>query len=1017
MAPGIRDGADLKRATPIPASLTARAVLLLVCALAVIWGLAGVYLRQEYQRSLRDAESQTANLARAFEETVSRSIALLDQALEHVRDSYLRDPGRFTLDDWLRDKTVLHQISVQISVAGPTGLMLTSTVAGAPAGVSIADREHFRVHVPLAEDRLFISKPVIGRISGRLSVQFSRRMTAADGRFAGVVVASLDPTVPGVFRESSRVGEGFAMLIGRDGIIRSARPDTSAIGGTMLPPADPAMARQFEADQRAEGTETAAGPEDIASYRGVTGYPLFVAVGVSRQAAFRSYDQAWWSTVLAGLCLSLVVSAVIFITLRQWHRLIRFQSALTMTMENISQGVLMIDKRRRMPVINHRVAQLLDLPPELASPGADFDTLVRWQEEHGEFPLDVKDGQRIASMRGTGGTHPAPAFYERTRADGTVLEIRTTVLADGGAVRTFTDVTERKRIEHEMAGARDAAEAGIRARTEFLAVMSHEIRTPLNGIIGAAGLLRDMRLNPEQNEYVSIIRGSGEHLASLIQDILDFSCLDAGRVELEEIPFDPRALLKGTVAMLAEQARLKGLTLNAATAGDVPELVTGDPSRLRQVLVNLISNAVKFTDRGSVAVQTRVGHRDAGSVTLEIVVTDTGIGISPMARNKLFSAFTQEDNSISRRFGGTGLGLAICRQLVTLMHGTIDVGSTPGLGSTFRFDARFRLVPEAGVRNASGAGGLGVYENGSLRLRVEAHRTHEKSAVQTPRATSPNASWLAGAAGPAPDGLPDHDTEFSYRRFNVLLAEDNPTNRYIATRMLSRMGHAVMAVEDGALAVTAAAAADYDVILMDMMMPGVDGLAATRTIRAGEEPRCHTVIVGLTANARASDRAACEAAGMNGFVTKPVTMERLRDALEQFVARDAAVPAEPRTREVPLLDTMFLKQLAADIGPDSTSEVMRAFLEEGPERLNAIRDAMADGAIQSIRREAHALTGAARNLGLTRIGVAASSLQEMSERDVPDAACFRCLSDAFRDTLPVAADWALAHETLTPIGG
>ena len=377
---------------------------------------------------------------------------------------------------------------------------------------------------------------------------------------------------------------------------------------------------------------------------------------------------------------------------------------------------------------------------------------------------------------------------------------------------------------------------------------------------------------------------------------------------------------------------------------------------------------------------------------------DTGIGIDPDGQRKLFSAFSQVDSSIGRRFGGTGLGLVICARLVALMGGAITVDSIPGLGSTFRLTARLRCVPDARAEDA-----------------------------------------------PAPP------VPAPYRRLKVLLAEDNAINRHVATRMLTRMGHTVEAVEDGALAVSAASSGDHDVILMDMMMPEVDGITATRTIRAGTSRARAITIIGLTANALASDRAACEAAGMNGFMTKPVNAERLRTLLEQtvphafspaastkpapspagsslmrsspagsspagsspagssLVASSGVAPSEPETA---LLDEDFLRQLVEDISVEGAVEVIQVFLEEGPVRMEAIQNAMAAGALTVVRRESHALAGAARNIGLTRLGEAAYAIQKATEQSGPDARSIAALALLLDRTLPLAIAWAQAQEAM-----
>jgi signal transduction histidine kinase/DNA-binding response OmpR family regulator len=952
----------LKRPASIAASITTQ-TLLLLCTLAVIWGVIWFHLGAEYKRTVREAVERSATLAQTLEENMSRSVTVLDNALKNTRELYLHDKDHFKIGPWMRDRPILMKIAVQFSITDASGTVVTSSGNNGPPPVNIADREHFRVQASANEDRLFISVPVIGRTSGKLSIQFTRRIVNPDGSFAGVGVVSFDPFVISEFQNGDRLNGGFTMLIGDDGIIRAAQPDTMLIGKTFQQAAIPRGILEAGNGPLPDGNEMAIDDRGIVSYRKVAGFPLFVAAGFSNAAAFALYERERHVTLLAGMVLSATVLFIAVIAIRHRRRLTRFHQALLLTMDNISQGILMVDQRRRMPVVNRRVAELLDLPIELASPGADFDALVRWQENHGEF-LEVPAGDpRLATVTLGSGSDANMAMYERTRADGTVLEVRTSILPDGSAVRTFTDVTERKQIERDMADSRDAAEAGVRARTEFLAVMGHEFRTPMNGMIGAAGLLRDTRLDAEQREYVRIIGASSDHLSSLIQNILDFSRLDAGRLELDEVAFDPHGLIQGTIAMLEGQARAKGLTLVARIAADIPLRLSGDPARLRQILVNLIDNAIKFTHSGNIAVQARMLAAGEQSVTIGIVVADSGIGIDPDSKKKLFSAFSQADGSISRRFGGAGLGLAICRHLVTLMGGSIDVDSSPGPGSTFRFDIHLRPV---------------VGE----------------------RAVEPSAQ-----TAPVP-----------VRHLKVLLAEDNPTNRHVATRMLTRMGHEVDAVEDGAQAINAAAAADYDVILMDVMMPEVDGLTATRTIRAGVAPRCHAVIIGLTANALPSDRAACEAAGMNDFVPKPVTLERLRAVLEQTNAPGITVSEQPETLNQVTLDTAYLRQLADEIGPDGVAELLRIFLEDAPARMVAIRRAMADGAIQIVRREAHALAGSAGTVGLSSLREAARILQLATERAGPDDACIETVAIALRDSLPLAIAWAEAHERLATSG-
>jgi PAS domain S-box-containing protein len=400
---------------------------------------------------------------------------------------------------------------------------------------------------------------------------------------------------------------------------------------------------------------------------------------------------------------------------------------------------------------------------------------------------------------------------------------------DGTPLRvigTITDITDRKATEERLRAAMEAAEASNRAKSVFLAMMSHEIRTPLSGVVGTAELLLDSTLTPDQGECVQTIRASARALLAVVDDILDLSKLDAGRIEVEAAPFNLLQVLNDVALILRPRAAEHGIGFSLAVAADLPATVLGDVTRLRQVLLNLGSNAVKFTETGGVIVRV---CRDGGAGLL-FEVQDTGIGIDDQAKQRLFEEFSQADNSIARRYGGSGLGLNISLRLVELMGGRITVDSQLGQGSTFRF-----VLP-------------------------------------LPEAPLPAAAELLPERQPLPS-------------LDVLLAEDNPVNAKVLETILRRAGHRVVAVRNGQAAVEAASGRHFDVVLMDMQMPVMDGLAATRAIRALAAPYGAVAILGVTANAFVDDRQRCLDAGMNGYISKPVTPVGLFAAIDALLVR------------------------------------------------------------------------------------------------------------------------------------
>jgi signal transduction histidine kinase/DNA-binding response OmpR family regulator len=956
--------------------------LTILCAVllsALIAAGTGLFLSTSRSRALVENQRDLANtaliLARQMESVFNAVATVQNGTLEQIADfggmagDALQRLARHDVHIKLRDKAAGMPFVGSLTLFSAQGKVVNFSRQWPVPAIEANDRDFFKALRDDPNLNAFLGQPLRNRASGTWVMHLARKVSGPKGEFLGLISGAVELSYFDSFLSNIALAPGSTIEVFRnDATLLVRHPIVETAIGQRFPAAS-AIALVAAAEQGV-GRDAANGEERIVAAHRVEGYPIVVSVNKTTAAVLADWrSTATYLAGIAGLTI-LAVAGIGFLFIRlfsNYHALMRSRAEqekaeelrqqhlrFDVALRHMSQGLCMFDSGQRLIVCNARYAELYGLTAEQTKPGTTLRAILEHRIAAGYAPDDhknyVEERVKIASINKF-------SQLDNRLPDGRHVAIVHQPMEGGGWVATHEDVTQARRAEAERAQAiaeaelfhaRElAAEAANKAKSSFLAVMSHEIRTPMNAVIGLSAVLLESGLNPEQRHIAETIHESSNNLHALLNDILDVSKLDAGKIEFETAPFSLRAVIDNVTSIVAASAAKKSLPLRCTIDDTMPPALVGDQTRIRQVVLNLMTNAIKFSDKGAVEISARCLARQNGAVTVECAVSDCGIGIAPEQLGKLFGDFSQADSSISRRFGGTGLGLAICKRIIEQMGGDIAVESTLGVGTTFRFSLTLPVASEAEL------GGPEVDKDDFAQV-------------------------LTDLAAP----------------LRVLLAEDNSTNQMVFTKLMASFNVEVTIAANGREAVQQASSRAFDIVFMDMRMPEMDGLEAARAVRALGGDWARIPIVALTANAFADDVKACRDAGMDEFIAKPMRKKVLVEKLAVLLAghpllgrkpaqaarRIDVLPVTPPAEVamadvVPVLDAAVLRCLAEEIDPDGVRAALDMFFLDTPESLALLRQLSCEGGRARIKDEAHRLKGAAGTFGLAQFSELARTLE------------------------------------------